>query len=572
MGLSQILLTSTSGLQAVQTQLQWRTDNISNAQDPTYARRDATTVSLGTHTVTVDVKRAVNDGLQNQFLDGNSLSSAAQTQDDYFKRVADILGTSQSTPYLQGALDDFTGSWKSFETDPTSTTSEAQIISSGVALAGVMTQAAQQLTETEYQVRNDVSNTVTTLNEKLTDLDQINKTLSGEPLASTVSPGLFDKRDSLVRDISAIVGVNRIIHSDGSVALYTKNGTALIDHAANQFQWNNPTGATPWISVAGSAGNAPGLTAGFTSGKIGTALNFLDNSQAAVQSTDPNVGVLAKARAQFDIVASQLADNTVPASGLVAGGSTTFGGAYFAASPDRTTDLLGGPAASFPVVAAVAPTPAGTAMSSFFTIDNNNPPTMPPSGSFAVNPSLVNGNNTIKRQSATAVIAALTDASRNMTIGKTGNTVNGSAVVNGLPYTSGLVPGMSVTGAGIPANTVVVSVNSATGVTLSNNATASAAAGLSFGLVALTTSNVTYSGLSSAIAGYQADAQAAASTNKTRLTQTTQTLDTRLSAAIGVNMDNEMAQLTVLQTAYQANAKVINAVQTMFDTLMSISK
>jgi len=35
-------------------------------------------------------------------------------------------------------------------------------------------------------------------------------------------------------------------------------------------------------------------------------------------------------------------------------------------------------------------------------------------------------------------------------------------------------------------------------------------------------------------------------------------------------MDSELAQLTVLQNAYSANAKVISTVQSMFDTLMGI--
>ena len=154
----------------------------------------------------------------------------------------------------------------------------------------------------------------------------------------------------------------------------------------------------------------------------------------------------------------------------------------------------------------------GTPLSSFFTIDNGAagpPPTAPtlsPSSSFAINPSLVNGTATVKRQSATSVIAELTSTGRAMT---------------------------------------------AAGVTATNQ---------------------TYSGLATTIANYHAAGQAAVSDNNTRYTQTTQTLDTRLNSEIGVNMDTEMAQLTVLQNAYAANARVISAVQSMFDTLLAIGK
>ena len=53
----------------------------------------------------------------------------------------------------------------------------------------------------------------------------------------------------------------------------------------------------------------------------------------------------------------------------------------------------------------------------------------------------------------------------------TGNTTNGSPVVTNLSSTLQLAPGMTVTGNGIPAGTTIQSVDSATQITLSNNAT-----------------------------------------------------------------------------------------------------
>ncbi|MEI7607067.1 MAG: flagellar basal body rod C-terminal domain-containing protein [Rhodospirillaceae bacterium] len=583
MALSAVLWTSTSGLQAVQQQLQWRTDNISNAQNATYSRRDAVTTSTGVNSVQVDVARASNNGLQDQFLTSNSLSSFTTTQKTYFQRVGDVLGTAQSTPYLQQAIDSFTGAWKSFETDTSSTTSEANVINTGQALADTVTHIAQNLTQVETEVRSDVGNTVDNLNSKLKQLDSINKQISGEPLDNLLNPSLLDTRDSLVRDISGMVSVVRIVHPDNSVALYTQGGVALIDHGANQFQWNNPSGLAPWLSLVNTTGNkapSPSLNEEFTGGSLGAALNVLASTNTAMSSTDPTLGVLAKARSQVDNLAVQLAGQE----------PGTFGGAYYAATADRTTDLIGGIAnntagavaapisagppptggsgnpmywgntydpaytdpvtgivgpaynpivgpttAQFGVAAAAAPlnsnvfpqpaagnwTPYttsgggtwdGTALNSFFTIDNGTAgppqvaPTLSPSSSFAINPALVNGTATVKRQSATPVIAELTNTGRAMT---------------------------------------------AAGVTATNQ---------------------TYSGLASTIANYHAAGQAAVSDNNTRYTQTTQTLDTRLNSEIGVNMDTEMAQLTVLQNAYAANARVINVVQTMFDTLLQIGK
>ena len=46
------------------------------------------------------------------------------------------------------------------------------------------------------------------------------------------------------------------------------------------------------------------------------------------------------------------------------------------------------------------------------------------------------------------------------------------------------------------------------------------------------------------------------------------TLASKLSAQSGVNMDTEMSHMIQLQNAYGANARVIAAVQSMWDQLL----
>jgi flagellar hook-associated protein 1 FlgK len=45
-------------------------------------------------------------------------------------------------------------------------------------------------------------------------------------------------------------------------------------------------------------------------------------------------------------------------------------------------------------------------------------------------------------------------------------------------------------------------------------------------------------------------------------------VESRFAETSGVNVDQEMAQLVQLQTAYGANARVITAIRDMFDLLM----
>jgi len=63
---------------------------------------------------------------------------------------------------------------------------------------------------------------------------------------------------------------------------------------------------------------------------------------------------------------------------------------------------------------------------------------------------------------------------------QTGTLTAGSAVVTGLSDTSQLIVGMAVSGTGVPASTTILSVDSSTQITMSQNATASGAQSLTF--------------------------------------------------------------------------------------------
>lgn len=70
--------------------------------------------------------------------------------------------------------------------------------------------------------------------------------------------------------------------------------------------------------------------------------------------------------------------------------------------------------------------------------------------------------------------------------------------------------------------------------------------------------------LATALVTTQASSSAAASSRLSTEQAVQTTLTSKLSATSGVNIDNEMSQMIALQNAYQANARVITIVQTLF--------
>ena len=62
----------------------------------------------------------------------------------------------------------------------------------------------------------------------------------------------------------------------------------------------------------------------------------------------------------------------------------------------------------------------------------------------------------------------------------------------------------------------------------------------------------------------------AATANSTFQTGVQNDVSTRALSVSGVNMDQELGNLQIYQTAYAASARVMQAVQSMFDALLQI--
>jgi flagellar hook-associated protein FlgK len=166
--------------------------------------------------------------------------------------------------------------------------------------------------------------------------------------------------------------------------------------------------------------------------------------------------------------------------------------------------------------------------------------------------------------------------------------------------TTGWLPGMLVSGTGIPAGTRIVSVDSSTLVTLSNPVTVSASASLVAGTTIKVVNAATVpptitlshpSGISSPVSGsttltFEANAKLldyargmvtdiavsaqAASSRLEEATVLETALRTQRDSVSAVSLDEETTDLLRFQKAYQANAKVISVIDEMLQSLIAM--
>ena len=87
--------------------------------------------------------------------------------------------------------------------------------------------------------------------------------------------------------------------------------------------------------------------------------------------------------------------------------------------------------------------------------------------------------------------------------------------------------------------------------------------------VGLSLTNVSYKGLMSGIIGTSNSNAKIVSDNAKLNADTLQMTEQRYQQETGVNLDEELANLQLLQNAYAASARLITVIQTLFDTLQA---
>lgn len=378
MSLSSALTIALSGIQTASTRLEQTASNISNASTEGYSTKTVNTSSsslgsIGGGTQVVGFDRAENSALFTTLTKATSNLGLRDTQDEYQQLVQDILGTSSSdSPAISEALSDFTNSWKTYAATPESTVNSTQVIQDAVTLTDEIKRLAGEVEDLDRACYNQIESTVSTLNDTLAQIADLNSKISQATNAGLPTGNLEDERDLLVLDVAEITSITVLERSSGQIAIYSSSGYQMVDGSISKEFTYDGTDIT-------STNNAS-LSLNTTLG--GGSLEALTDFRATTSpvSTDGSTSVIQKLRDQLDEVTDLFLTTVTTATS----GETTFADAYDSATTDT-----------------------GELASSFFTGTNRT--------NISVNASLLDGSATLKQASATAVTSALTDSTRTIT-------------------------------------------------------------------------------------------------------------------------------------------------------------
>ena len=615
--ISSALSLTTGALDADQAALSVVANDVANANTPGYTEEtpdwqentpiDVNGIQIGDGVTETGATSRRDLVLEARLDQQQQLASASSTRLTALENIQALFtpdsGSSSSTAGDIGSdITSFFDSFSSLESDPTDNALREQVLSSASTLSGDISSAANSLNSQSAALDQDASGVVSQVNSLTSALAQLNLEIQSSSPDSDAGT-LEDQRQQDLSQLSQLIGINQVTTSNNGLSITTTSGQLLVSEGQS-FQLTTGTvngntdfflGGTDITSELAAGGGQLGgdLTArnvdipGALSSldqlaySISTAVNAQNNS-----GTDLD-GVTGTSASPLNIfneptaVAGSAANMTVvmtdPNQIAAAGaGDGTGDNSNAVAMANLGNVALGGPTTSFSITQNLdSTTPVnGTATGSVEVYDN-----LGTSYQATVTYTQEGANTwdySIALPASAFTSGVSTPATGTMTFSAAGNLIQIQPTGAANPETVGTGTGdvssipLSFTGLADGAANLNVSWNllAANGTSIVNQSAAASAqtAQSQNGFAGNQTPINSYSNFVSTLGSTVSEVQ----TENTAQTASVTQLQTQNSALSSVNLNDEAAAMSTLESSYQAASQVFTLLNTVMVSALNL--
>ncbi|HOV03880.1 MAG TPA: flagellar hook-associated protein FlgK [Kaistiaceae bacterium] len=622
MGLSGALTTSLTGLSVTQKGITTVAGNIANADTAGYTRKVLGQKATAAGGVVIgarptEVSRALDTLLQRQMVTETAAGSYADLIATYTDRLDQGFGEPGSSSSLDTIYNGFLEAVQALTASPNDYSTQVETLGAARTLASQLNALSDDIQQMRSDAEAGIAEAVDQANATLKQIEHLNTQIVSYSGSTAMPTNLLDERDRYIAQLSQLMDIRVVGGEGGPVSIFTTSGVALFDGTAAQLsfdQHSTMTAQTVYSSDPSERGVGT-ITLGMGTSSIDLLSSNLIRSGSIAAYVELRDKILPEAQNQLDEIASALAlslsnretDGTAVTSGAQAGFSIDLadlkaGNTISVSVTDTTSNTTTNytfvrvdSASSLPLDDSLTADPNDTvigidfsggyaaaaaaiqtALGAGYTVTNPSGTTLEFLDDGAAATTDVNS------VSASETITSLTSGGPElpffMDAGSTTRYYTGS--VDGFEQKAGFAGRIAVN-ASLIANPTLLSTYSTSPATVAGDATRSEfiADRLSEGNNVFQMSGETngarlftgsigdylrevidYQGAASQYAAQRAEGQAVVVAS----------LEERFFDESGVEIDQELAKLTTLQTSYAANARVMSTVKEMIDILLQM--
>ena len=623
MSLGSALATAMSGLRANQAALSITSSNIANSQTPGYVAQSVNQVEtlsgdFGAGVNVTGVSRQLDQFIQTQLRSETSGGAYADQMANVLSQLQNVYGTPGNAGTLETAYSNFTTALQALATTSGSSSSQISASTAAQALAQQLNATTQGIQTLRSNAEQDINISVGQANDAMTQIAHLNLQLQGLKSTDPTAATLMDQRDQAIDKLSQLMDIRVSSNGNNQTTIYTTNGVELVGAQASTLsfnsqgtlnansQWNaDPTKSsvgTITVKLANGAVIDMVGSGSINSGQIAADITLRDKtlvqaqaqvdqlaaSLASALSDKTTAGTAAPAalapKAGFDLDVS----NVLPGNTINLTYTDTTTNTQHQVSIVRVDDPAALPLSNAggnpnnPVIGINFSGGMASVVSQLnAALGTSNLQFSNPSGSTLRVVDNGAGTAAVNAASVTATVSSLASGSPQLPLFTDGVSLYTGAITAQGPQQLGLAGRITVNAALLadPSKFTAYSTSPAT--------PAGDTTRTDYLYSQLTSGTFTYSpgtGLGTAAAPFKGtltgfmqqflSLQSNAATSATQLQQgqdvVVNTLQQKMKATSGVNIDTEMANLIALQNSYAANAHVMSVVQTMMNTLMQV--
>lgn len=565
------------GLQQAEKKIAVAASNINNADRAGYTRKSYQASYFNNGIASLPfagrvVQSVLNPLLTKQVIMQAGVASSQTTLASYLGTYGQAFGsTADGANTLSNNFSTLTSALQILEANAGDQAAKSKVISTAQQLTATLNGLSDSVQKQRLQANNEIENSVTTINESLKAIYDLNRQISSDVTGSTAD--LEDQRNNALQALSQQIGIQYFINDQNQALVFSGGASCIVSNTQYAtFSYSAAGSVNPGTLYPGGFSgilmNGSDITSSITTGKLGALVQLRDKTLVDEQS---KLDALANTmQTTVNTVLNQ--GSAYPPLATISGTNTVTSATPFVGTGNlriAVTDPTGVVVNYTDInLATLSPQTVGglvTALNGVSgvtaSIDANghlNVSATSGSNRVAMNPM----NSNVSGQSATMFFGF-----NNLF---TNNTPYASSIqvnANLLSNYSGLAIGTLSSGAlsagsyGITSGDVSVATSL---VNAMNSAQSFSAAG-NFSARNSTLLNYANSIISD-IATHASAAQGYAETAQATYTY----LSDNLGNETGVNIDEESANLTVLQTAYQANAQIISTIRELYQTLIGV--
>lgn len=624
-----------SGLNTAQNALTTTSHNFANAATEGYTRQNTIVASAGGQYTsqgffgmgsnTTSVTRVYDQFLTGQLRGAQSASSALSTYSDQISQIDNLLADQKGG--LAPLMQKFFASVQAVADTPADPAARQGMLSAGQALVGQVRSASNYFKQLQSGVNEQIGTAVGQINSYTRQIANLNGEIVKLKALSGGQPpnDLLDQRDQAVAELTKLVGAKVVVQDGGTYNVFVGNGQPLVMGNESYDMKAIPSSADASRTVVAYSIPGGGVreieSGAITGGSLGGLLQFrsetLDSAQNAIGRLSLAIGQAfndqhklgmdlngavgtdmftlgtATTLANDNNTGGALAQTTVTDASVLTTSDYTlkFDGTNYTLTrlSDKHVETF---AATDPITFdgftvqvsgtmgsndsfLIQPTRNAAASFDMAITDPAKIAAASPARADALSTNTGSGTATLSNVApgftpmTNKIIATyngtgytFTDATSGATITPSSTAVNGSNTeytINGLTFSFGGTPNVNDKFT-LAANAGAVS-NNGNALALAKLQTAKTIGGVS-------SFNDAYAQLVNDV-GTRAKSVQIASASQDSITAQVRSAQQSVS---GVNMDEETVSMLRYQQMYQANARVIQAATTLFDTIIGIGR